>query len=416
MKSKPEKLRILVGGMVGQYPLGGVAWDYFHYVLGLAELGHEVCYYEDTWSWPYDPRLGYINDDPSYTVDFISRFFTDHASHLSANWCYIHLHDKCFGMTRQQIDEAARHCDIFLNVSGSCFFPDALSSGAIKVFLDTDPGYNQIMLHEKFAWSPNVERWCRQVREHDRHLTYAENLYASDCNLPRMDFDWRVTRPLVTLGNWARLRNSPPPTNAPFTTVMSWNYYGDLIWQGVKYDAKVPEYNRFKDLPRRTRHPLLLAASGQKMEPDKIRADGWNWVNATEVSITPEKYMQFIEHSSGEWSIAKNVYVATNTGWFSCRTACYLAAARPAVVQDTAWSRYVPSGEGVIAFSTIDQALAGLDAIASDPARHRAAAYEIAREYLAADRVLPPMIEAIHATSAAAASRPPGSIGAADEH
>jgi hypothetical protein len=105
--------------------------------------------------------------------------------------------------------------------------------------------------------------------------------------------------------------------------------------------------------------------------------------------------MKLIADSAGEWSVAKNVYVAPRTGWFSCRTACYLAAGRPAVVQETGWSRYVPSGEGVIAFNTLEEILEGLDRVTAEPARHRAAAYEIAREYLAADRVLPPMIETI---------------------
>jgi hypothetical protein len=107
--------------------------------------------------------------------------------------------------------------------------------------------------------------------------------------------------------------------------------------------------------------------------------------------------LKFIGDSFGEWSVAKNVYVDTRSGWFSCRTACYLAAGRPAVVQDTGWSRFVPSGDGVIAFSTMEEAIDGLKRVTADPDRHRTAAYEIAREYLAPDRVLPPMIEAIFA-------------------
>jgi hypothetical protein len=214
-----------------------------------------------------------------------------------------------------------------------------------------------------------------------------------------MDFDWRVTRPMVTLSDWDAVRQSPSPASAPFTTVMSWNHYGELIYQGVKYDAKVPEYNKFRDLPKRTAHPLLLAAAGKTIQPEKLQADGWTWVDSTQVSLTPEGYMNFIRDSAGEWSIAKNVYVAMRTGWFSCRTACYLAAGRPAVVQDTAWSRYIPSGRGVIAFNTMDETLAALDDVSAHPQLHRQAAYEIAREYLAHDRVLPPMLDAIFTPS-----------------
>src|SRR4051794_4175858 len=101
LKVRRDKLRIIVGGLVGQYPMGGVAWDYFHYVLGLAELGHDVYYHEDTWVWPHDPTKGYAVDDPSYTVNFIRDFFDRYAPHLAAKWHYVLLHEKHFGMTAE---------------------------------------------------------------------------------------------------------------------------------------------------------------------------------------------------------------------------------------------------------------------------------------------------------------------------
>ncbi|MGA2231877.1 MAG: glycosyltransferase family 1 protein, partial [Tepidisphaeraceae bacterium] len=266
----------------------------------------------------------------------------------------------------------------------------------VKVFLDTDPGYNQMMLQEKFAWSANVSRWCEQVAAHDRHLTYAENIYGSDCRIPRGQFDWRTTRCVVTLPQWERVRNSPPAAHAPFTTVMTWDYFrGKLICDGAEYFTKVPEYERFHDLPTRTHVPLALAVGGDKAPLNRIAADGWSVLSAHEATLTPGSYQQLIHDSAGEWSIAKNVYVATNSGWFSCRTACYLAAGRPAVVQDTGWSRFIPSGHGVFAFSTTAEAIASLYQAAADPAAQRDAAYAIAREYLAPDKVLPPMIDAI---------------------
>jgi hypothetical protein len=390
-----ERLRIIVGGLVGQYPMGGVAWDYFHYVLGLAELGHDVYYHEDTWSWPVDPTKGYPVDDPTYTVNFIRDYFNRFAPHLTQRWHYVHLHEKHFGMSAEAFDNVARTADIFLNVSGACFFPDSLSSKCVKVFLDTDPGYNQIVMQTRPKWSEHVERWIQQVRAHDRHLTYAENIYGDDCVIPRCGIDWIPTRCVCTLRPWSDLRNRKVSADAPFTTVMSWTYFkGELSYNGVLYGAKAPEYEKFHDLPRRTRIPLMLAVGGFHQPAEKIKADGWNWVDARTLTDTPQNYFDFIAASAGEWSIAKNVYVATNSGWFSCRTACYLAAGKPAVVQETAWSRFVPSGSGVIAFSTMDQAIGALDNVARDPAKWSADAYEIAREYVAPDRVLPPMIDA----------------------
>jgi len=379
--------------MVGQFPLGGVAWDYFHYVLGLHQLGHEVYYHEDTWVWPYDPKLGYPTDNPEYTVNFIRDFFAKYAPELSERWHYCLLHEKHFGMTRESFDEVARSADLFLNVSGACFFPDSLSPHCLKVWMDTDPGYNHIRLATKPDWAENIDRWIAQVRAHDKHLTYAENILADDCLLPRLDFHWIPTRPIATLPEWAAVKDAPIAPAAPLTTVMSWDYFpGKLELNGVLYHGKPPEYEKFRHLPARSSLPLALAVGGHKTPTEQIKSDGWQLIEARAATLTPESYQAFIAASAGEWSIAKNVFVALRTGWFSCRTACYLASARPAVVQDTAWSKYVPSGSGVHAFTTPDEALAAIDTLRTHPARERAAAYAIADEYLSPHAVLPKML------------------------
>jgi hypothetical protein len=396
MSSPLNKLRIIVGGMVGQYPLGGVAFDYFHYVLGLHELGHEVYYHEDTWTWPFDPIKRHPVDSPDHTVNVISDFFATYAPALKDNWHYLLLHEKSFGMTRERFDEIAKTADVFLNVSGACFPPENLNPRCIRVFLDTDPGYNQIVMHERPAWSENVDRWIAQVRSHDRHFTYAENIWEPDCVIPRMDLNWIPTRCVVTLPQWKSIKDAPPPSDAMLTTMMSWGYFGGkLIYKGVSYGSKPPEYDRFHDLPRRVNVPLTLAVGGNVQPTEQIAADGWHRVDAEPMSLTPQRYQAFIQKSLGEWSIAKNVFVATRSGWFSCRTACYLAAARPAVVQDTAWSKFIPSGAGVIGFSTMDQAVAGIHDVVADLPRHRAAAYGIAEQYLTPQKVLAPMLEQI---------------------
>jgi hypothetical protein len=177
---------------------------------------------------------------------------------------------------------------------------------------------------------------------------------------------------------------------------MSWTFFGGpLTYNGQEYGAKGPEFDKFNELTRLSKVPLFVAIAGQHKPDAEIIAAGWNMGDGWPLTLTPESYMKLIGDSAGEWSVAKNVYVAPRTGWFSCRTACYLAAGRPAVVQETGWSRYVPAGEGVLAFGTLEECLAALDEVAAHPNRHRAAAYEIARQYLAADRVIPPMIETI---------------------
>ena len=401
MPSPNQKLRIIVGGLVGQYPLGGVAWDYFHYVLALHDLGHDVYYYEDTWVWPFHPVLKYATDNPAHTVKFISDFFDTYAPHLSHKWQYLLLHEKPFGMSREAFEEVAKTADVFLNVSGACFFPDKLNPSCIKVFLDTDPGYNQFVLSEKYGWSENVQRWCQSVADHDRHLTYAENIYGADCVIPRMNFDWQPTRCVVKLDSWEKVRSAPIPNSAAFTTVMTLGYFpGEVRYGGRTYGAKLPEFEKLLELPTKTKVPIALAMSAEKVDLDPIRRHGWKILDATKLTTSTDGYMKFIADSAGEWSVAKNIYVDTNSGWFSCRTACYLAAGRPGVVQETGWSRFIPSGKGVIAFRTMEESVAGLEEVAAHPFEHRAAAYEIAREYLAGDRVLPAMLEAIFRKSA----------------
>ena len=263
-------------------------------------------------------------------------------------------------MSKQQFDEVAASADIYLNVSGACLMPDKLNPRCIKVFMDTDPGYAQIGLqHFIDTEGPGAWRYL-EVKAHDRFFTYAENMLSDDCKLPRVNLPWQTTRPVTTLSHWAEARRQAPKDDA-MTTVMTLSFTKEMkayTYDGVDYYDKRAEFQKFLDLPRHTTIPLRLAmGGGEGMEPLSCR--GWQLVPSYSVSRTPEMYQQFITDSAGEWSIAKNFYVATRSGWFSCRTACYLAAGRPAVVQDTGWSRYIPSGRGVFSFSTMEEAVDG---------------------------------------------------------
>ena len=391
-----SKLRIVVAGLAGQFPLGGMAWDYMQYCVGLHLLGHDVVYFEDTGAWPYDPVKRELTDQPRSSIAAIAGFFQDHYPPLADRWFYRHLQDETFGMPAESFDAFARSADVFLNVSGACFFPDTLSSRCRKVFLDTDPGYNQIVYANRPGWSPNISRWCAHVDAHDAFATFAENIGQADCHVPTIGKRWHPTRSPVVLSLWDAVRASAPPLDAPFTTVMSWQYYPtDLQIDGRGYNAKPPEFEKFFELPSRSSAKLMLASSGSRTPAEQLKTAGWHLVDPAGVSRTAATYQDFIGASAGEWSIAKNVYVATRSGWFSSRTACYLTAGRPAVVQDTGWSRYLPTGSGLFAFSNIDEAAERLTVVLDNPSQHRSAAYDIAREYLAHDRVLLALLEAV---------------------
>lgn len=387
-----SKLRIIVTGLAGLYPVGGVAWDYLQYVVGFHAMGHDVYYHEDTWSWPYHPLNRTYTQDPQYSVDYLGGFFEKYAPGLRDRWHYRHLHETSYGMDEAKFNAVSASADLFLNVSGACMMPDNLPAGCIKAFIDTDPGYNQIMLSERFSWSENVDRWCQSVAAHDRHFTYAENIYGNDCLVPRLNFRWKTTRMPVVTNLWEHLAGTRP--TGPWTTVMTWNAFkGKLIYKGVEYGSKGAEFEKLMELPRVVDSPLKVAVGGVNAPLDRLEAAGWEVADGPEATVTPAMYQDFIAASRGEISPAKHVYVALRTGWFSCRSACYLAAGRPVVVQDTGFSSIIPSGRGIMAYASAEEAAAALREVEKDYALHSRAAVEMTREYFDAEKVLDKLIE-----------------------
>ena len=396
MPSHPSSLRIVVTGLVGAYPVGGVAWDYLQYPIGLARLGHDVVYHEDTWTWPYDPVKATAVDTASYSVDFLTKFFDTYAPELSGCWHYRHLNTESFGMSEIAFQEFARSADLCLNVSAANPLPPALNPRCVKALLDTDPGYNQVVLSERPEWSQNIERWIADFVRYDRYLTYAENIGQPDCLVPTLGVDWIPTRMPIVTGVWSDL--PPARRGAPWTTVMTWgDFRGPLVYAGREYGSKGVEFTKFASLPRMNSRPFKIAIGG-KAPRESVAKEGWTIVDAPAVTLTPASYQGFITESRGEFSTAKNVYVAMRTGWFSCRTACYLAAGRPAVVQDTGFSKTVPAGKGLLAFDTLEQASAAIESIERDYRSHAEAAREIAADQFGSDKVLTRLLDDIFAS------------------
>jgi len=392
-----SRLRIIVSGLVGLYPLGGVAWDYLQYPIGFLKLGHDVYYHEDTWSWPHQPVEKTYTQDPSYSVKYLVDFMEKYAPGLRDRWHYLHLHETSFGMSRKKFDETAGSADLFLNVSGACMIPENLPGGCVKVFLDTDPGYNQIMMSERFAWSENVDRWCSMVDEHDRHFTYAENILEADCLVPKLNYKWKTTRMPISMEHWQSSSRHQP--EGPWTTVMTWNAFkGKLVYRGVEYGSKGAEFDRLVNLPAMVNVPLKVAVGGVEAPLGRLLQAGWQVADGPETTITPAAYRDFIMSSRGEISPAKQVYVELRTGWFSCRSACYLASGRPVVVQDTGFTRIIASREGIIAFDTAEEAALGLLKVESEYEKHSAAAFEAANQYFDSSKVLQKLIEDIYSS------------------
>ncbi|OJF14713.1 glycosyltransferase [Couchioplanes caeruleus] len=380
-----NRLRIVVSGLVGLYPLGGVAWDYLQYMIGLARLGHDVYYHEDTWRWPYQPVDVTFSADGTYSAAFIAGFLADWAPELAERWHYVHLAAEHHGMSATAFRRVARTADVFLNISGGSAVPEELPAGAARVFVDTDPGVNQIMLRQRLAWADDSGPWA--ITSHDRFFTYGENLGGAQCRVPVDDFPWRTTRMPVVTALW---RDLPPvPRGAPWSTVTTWNAFGHrIVLDGVEYRSKDAEFERLIDLPRRVPVPVRVALGGLGAPGDRLRAYGWQVVDAPAMTISARSYRDFIGGSRGELTPVKEVYTALRTGWFSTRSACYLAAGRPVVVQQTGLPAALPVGEGILVFTCPEEAAEAVCRVEGDYDRHATAARRVAEDYFGASGVL----------------------------
>jgi hypothetical protein len=252
------------------------------------------------------------------------------------------------------------------------------------VYVDSDPMFTQIKLAKHQTYFQD------QIDVHDRHFTFGESP-ASE--VPDTGHHWSPTRQPVVLAEWEQRT----PHRHVFTTVMNWTSYNDVEYEGRTYAQKDVEFLRFLDLPQRVAPSVLEVAAnvGKTRHTPKQRLahHGWRIVDPDEACPDLESYRAYIQSSQAEWSVAKQAYVAARTGWFSCRSACYLAAGRPVVVQDTGFSAVLPVGEGIVPFTTLEEAIEGVRSVEADYARHAKAARAIAGEFFDSGVVLGRLIE-----------------------
>ncbi len=368
-------MKILFAGIIGRYPFGGVTWCSLMYLLGLRALGHEVFYIEDTGECVYDPIQNSRTTDPSYGTSCINNALTPFG--LGDRWTLVNYDGAYHGRSADLVRRYCADADLFLNLSGgSWFWRDEYSRIPRKAFIDSDPAFTQLAIAKAEPW------YVEFFQAFDRLFTFGANVGTPMSPIPIGAFTWHKTWQPVTLDDW---RSNATPRDR-FTTVMTWKTESFTDVGG----NKDREFMKYIDLPSRTRQPFELAVNGPQ---ELLREHGWETVDAMAASRTPWDYRDFIHRSKAEFGVAKHTYVATCSGWFSDRTECYLASGRPALVQDTGWTAHLPSGEGLLAFSDPEGAIAGIDRINSDYARHARRAEEIAREHFDAGRVLSRLVE-----------------------
>jgi hypothetical protein len=373
---------IVVSSYMVRYPVGGsLSWA-LQWLVGLARLGHEVHLVERS-GYPdscFDPARGVMSDDCAYGVAAVRDLLERYG--LGDRWCYVDAAGRHHGRTREALTPVLKRADLLLEmgthgVEASDTWLDAVPAGR-RVLIGTEPGWSQMRMAARLEAGGALP-------EYDAYYTTGLNVGTEHCAVPTAGRRWRpVLDPVVV----DLFQAEAIPPGAPFTTVMNWRSHAPLEYRGVTYGQKDVEFARFADLPRRTAVPLELAVAGPAVPAAALRAAGWRVRPAAEVTRSVDTYHAYIRASLGEFAVAKQVAVATNVGWFSERSAAYLASARPVVMQETGFSRHLPCGRGLFAVGTADEAAAALDAIARAPERHARWARELAREHLDASVIL----------------------------
>ena len=385
LQPKPKKGRIIVLGILFCYPLAGVTYQFLHYLIGLRRLGYDPYYIEDSGRWIYDPHLKDLSPEATGNIAAVAPVLEAHG--FGNRWAFRGHYPggKCYGMTEPQILHLYKDADAFLNVTGAQELRDEHRAIRRRIYVESDPFPMQVKV------ALGNDDTIKTLAAHDTLFSFGENLGASDCNVPVEKFAWLPTRQPVVADLW----NGVVTGGDTYGTITTWHNKGKNIeWQGETwYWTKDREFEKFLDLPRRRPVQFELAATVDDKVKTLLQEHGWRQHSSLDFSRNIDVYRNYIQQSRAEFTVARDQYVRPNTGWFSDRSACYLAAGRPVITQETGFSKFLPSGKGLFAFKTMDDILKAVDAIESDYPGNCRAAREIAAEFFAAEKVIGSLME-----------------------
>lgn len=373
------KLNVIIAGYIVGGPLGGLAWHHLQYVLGLKSLGCTILYVEDSDDYPscYNPQTHHLSSDPFYGLKFINELFASfEIQHL---WSYFHQpSNQWYGIPKKKVDEFILNADVFINLSGYNPLREEYLKIPFRVYIDTDPVFTQIRhLTESAAMS-------RALR-HNYFFSFGENFFLNKCTIPEDGFDWKPTRQPVYINAW---KYSAGQKGAKWTTVMQWDSYKVRTFKGRKFSMKSSSFEPYFTLPHKVSDSFELAIGNTTAPREKLLKQGWHLEDPLSVTLTPSTYQEYIRRSKGEWSVAKEGYVSSYSGWFSERSAGYLASGRPVVIQDTGFSEFIQTGRGLFSFTSPEGAVAAIDEVNRNYEQHCSYARAIAEEYFHSDKVL----------------------------
>lgn len=381
-----RRLRVVVLGYLVRCPLGGMAWHYLQYLLGFARLGHDVWFIEDSDHFPscYDPSRHVTDADPTFGLEFAGGVLSRLG--FGDRWAYYDEHaDRWHGPLAGTAARICGEADVVVNISAANPLRDWTMPAAARVFIDTDPAFEQVR-------QLTIPDRRARAAKHTHFFSFGENIERGTATLPDDGLAWRATRQPVALDAWPVTPGRP---DGRLTTVMQWTSYPPREHAGVTYGQKSETLRELLDLPARTDARIELALGSEDAPRDLLRGHGWRLRNPLPVTRSPWTYQDYIRSSKAEFSVAKQGYVVSNSGWFSERSAAYLASGRPTVLQDTGFTEWLDAGAGCLAFTTLDEAVAAIEEVGRDYDRHCRAAREVAVEYFDSDRVLGRLLDAL---------------------
>jgi hypothetical protein len=369
------KETIILSGMIAGDPhQGGATWAVLQYMLGLQQLGYDVVLIE--------PVKAHTAEREAY-FRTVARDFD-----LQGRWSLLREgSQEALGLSYPQLQNLAGRAAALINISGMLRAEDLIRNIPVRIYLDLDPAFNQLW-HATHSADMHFDL-------HNQFVTVGKAIGQPDCSVPTCGHKWLTTFPPVVLDWWDE--NSPIRYEG-LTTVANWRSYGSIDHNGVLYGQKVHSLRQFIELPNRTSErfmPALAIDAGERNDLETLARNRWELLDPFTVAGTPQNYANFIRTSKAEFGIAKSGYVISRCGWFSDRSACYLACGRPVIAQDTEFSAYLPCGEGLLSFRTSEEALGAIDALNGNYDRHSRAARAIAHEYLDSTKVLPALLAGV---------------------
>ena len=385
-----KKKKIVVMGFMGSMPIAGVIWQHVHYLVGLQRLGHDVYYVEDSARLPYNPETFEVNNEFDYAAKVLDRLAREFDFKNRWAFCARYLkNNPTAGLPLKKIRQLYRDADAILNICGTQEFNDDLLKSDRIIYVESDPGVEQIKIDQ------GVKSTIDYLSRHHALFTFGENVGTKKFPVPRHGFKWHATRQPIVTHLWKT--NRVPKRAAVFTSIANWSTSGlkDITWRARKYLwSKSREFLRFATAPKRAGETFELATNIQDLcTREKFERNGWRLVSPLQMSIDYWHYRDYIQQSKGEFTAAKDQYVRLNTGWFSDRSACYLAAGRPVITQETGFTKNYGGDAGLLAFRSLGEIADAVKKINADYPKHSGAARQIAREIFEAEKVLKSLLD-----------------------